>query len=388
MNASQRKRRRERREAERLRKLRSDLQGCLDFERMTDPATLSACALACQKDVGWKRSVQSFMLSRIKNCIQLSDELRRGSYRKKPANHFVLYERGHTRWISAVHFRDRVVQKAYCDQFLIPLLHRGILYDNSASQIGKGTDFARERFALHMQQALQRYGPGAWIAFYDFKGYFASIDPEKAMQMIASAAAPLVQTPRDRENLDKMLALGRHFICEEEGLGLGNQTSQAMAIAYASPIDHALREVCGCGLSGRYMDDGYAFCRTKEDAYAALAVAQEHARRLGLVLHPRKTGVAPVSGRHTFLKTVFYLDSEGRIRREVSRETVRRYKRHYKALAGLVAAGRVPADVLDMSEGSWKGVAQRATDAESCLDEMTAFFEATKLRLLPGCWRI
>ena len=384
MNASQRQRRRERREAERLRKMRNDLEGCLDFERLTDPATLSASALACEVGVGWKRSVQSFMLARLKNCIQLSDELRRGAYRKKPANHFVLFERGHTRWISAVHFRDRVVQKAYCDQFLIPVLHRGLILDNSASQLGKGTDFARNRFALHLEQALRRYGPHAWVAFYDFKSYFASIDPERAMQMIASAAAPLVQTPFDRQNLDRMLELGRHFICEEDGLGLGNQTSQAVAIAYAGPIDHAIREVCGCGLSGRYMDDGYAFCRTKEDAYAVLAVAQEHARRLGLTLHPRKTGVAPAARRNTFLKTVFYPGADGAIRREVSRETVRRYKRHYKALVGLVARGRVPADVLDMSEGSWKGVALRSSDAERCQREMARFFEAVKQRSLPG----
>lgn len=383
MNAAQRKRRRERREAQRLLKARLDLQSCLDFDRMSDPAVLSAAALACEKDVRWKRSVQTFMLTRMKNCIELSDELRSGRYRKKPANHFVLHERGHARWISAVHFRDRVVQKAYCDQFLIPVLHRAVVYDNTASQVGKGTDFARDRFALHMEQALRCYGPNAWLVSYDFKSYFASIDSGRAMEMIASATAPLVACQRDRDNATKMLELGRTFICEEEGLGLGNQTSQVVAIAYASPIDHAVREVCGCGLSGRYMDDSYAFCRTKNDAYAVLAVAQEHARRLGLVLHPRKTQVAPAARRHVYLKTVFCPQPDGSIRRDIARDTIRRYKRHYKALAGLVAAGRIPAEVLAVSEGSWKGVALRATDPERYLREMTTFFESTKLRMAP-----
>lgn len=383
MNASQRKRRRARREQSRDAKIRASLPDCLDFEAMSDPFSLSKAALACQKDVHWKRSVQSFMLTRMKNCIELSDQLRAGTYRKKPANHFVLHERGHARWISAVHFRDRVVQKAYCDRFLIPVLRRSIVYDNSASQTGKGPDFARDRFALHMERALREYGRKAWFVGYDFKGYFASIDPEIAMEMIASAAAPLVCTELDRANLRKMLDLGRQFVCEEEGLGLGNQTSQVVAIAYASPIDHAIREVCGCGLSGRYMDDGYAFCRTKEDAYAVLAVAQEHARRMGLTLHPRKTGVSPIDRPHNFPKTVFCPQSDGSVRREMARETMRRYKRHYRALVGLVAAGRIPADVLATSEGSWKGVAARASDPEKYLREMTAYFENTKRKMLP-----
>lgn len=384
MNSSQRKRRRARREQARSEKMRASLSGCLDFDAMSDPFLLSKAALVCQKDVHWKNSVQSFMLTRMKNCIELSNQLRAGAYRKKPAHHFVLNERGHARWISAVCFRDRVVQKAYCQQFLIPVLNRSVVFDNSASQTGKGPEFARDRFAGHMERALREYGPRAWFVSYDFKSYFASIDPEMAMEMIASAAAPLVRSDQDRSNLEKMLNLGRQFICEEDGLGLGNQTSQVVAIAYASPIDHAIREVCGCGLSGRYMDDGYAFCRTKEDAYAVLAVAQEHARRLGLVLHPRKTRVEPASRPLTFLKTVFVLQPDGSVRREVARETVRRYKRHYRALVSLVAKGRIPADVLAASEGSWKGVATRATDPDVCMREMTAYFENVKQKMLLG----
>lgn len=39
-------------------------------------------------------------------------------------------------------------------------------------------------------------------------------------------------------------------------MGLGNQTSQIVAVEYASPIDHMICEVLRLGLSGRYMDDG------------------------------------------------------------------------------------------------------------------------------------
>lgn len=362
---------------------RAHLHDCLDFDRIVSPEELSRSALECEKTVGWKRSVQSFMLTRMKNAIALSEELQSGTYRKKPANHFILFERGKRRVISAVHFRDRVVQRSYCDNFLIPLLCDSVVLDNSASQIGKGTEFARDRFELHLKRAWQRYGENGWFAHYDFRNYFASINPERAMELIERAALPLVENERDALDLERLLDLGRKFICEESGLGLGNQTSQTVALAFAGPIDHALNEVCRCGFAGRYMDDGYCFCPDKSAATMALGVAEEHARSLGLALHRQKSGMEPIVREHVFLKTIYSLRPDGSVNREVSRDTIRRYKRHYASIARLVARGELPPDVLDASEGSWKGVALRASDPAKYLREMEEFQRSVRGRLTP-----
>lgn len=364
MNAAQKKARRERREQKRNDKKHQKLSHCLDFELMTDPITLSDSALACERGVAWKRGVQSFMQSRLAHCVELSRQLRDGTYKKIPAHHFILHERGNTRHISAVNFRDRVVRHPYCEMFLIPVLLNGIISDNSASQKGKGPDVARNRFAYHMAEAARRYGMDAYVASFDFKSYFASIDNEIAMQQLINQVRPLVTCERERRDANRLIALGRELICEEKGLGLGNQTSQTVAIAYASSVDHAIQEVCRCGLSGRYMDDGYVFCRAKDEAALVLAVADHYAHKLNLRLHPRKTKVVPITHHLTFLKTVYSFRPDGAILREVASDTIRRYKRHYGAIARRVMKGTLPLDVLVASEGSFNGIAQRATFPE------------------------
>lgn len=381
MNSAQKKARRQRREQNRNEKKQRKLTRCLDFDLMTDPITLSDSALACERDVAWKRGVQSFMQSRLAHCIELSKQLRDGTYKKIPAHHFILHERGNIRHISAVNFRDRVVQRPYCEMFLIPVMLNGIIADNSASQKGKGPDVARDRFAYHMAEAAKRYGMGAYVASFDFKSYFASIDNEIAMRQLIHQVRPLITCERERRDANRLIALGREFICEEKGLGLGNQTSQTMAIAYASSVDHAIREVCRCGLSGRYMDDGYVFCRSKDEAAIVLAVADHYARKLNLRLHPRKTKVIPITHHLTFLKTVYSFADDGSILREVASDTLRRYRRHYAAIARRVAQGTLPIDVLEASEGSFNGIAQRATHPERYISAMRRHQAAVRERL-------
>ncbi len=41
------------------------------------------------------------------------------------------------------------------------------------------------------------------------------------------------------------------------GVGLGSEVSQIIALDYASPIDHYMKDVRGIHGYGRYMDDGY-----------------------------------------------------------------------------------------------------------------------------------
>lgn len=146
------------REERRIEREREALLRCIDYELVTDPRSLFQASIECERGVVWKESVQRFALRRALNCAQLSRELRDGTYRKRPAQHFILHERGKARLISAVQFRDRVVQKSLCENSLVPLLSRGLIYDNSATLKGKGTEFARLRFAKHLRRAWGRLG--------------------------------------------------------------------------------------------------------------------------------------------------------------------------------------------------------------------------------------
>ena len=375
------------RERRREEEARGALLSCIGYERITDPAELFSASIECERGVLWKESVQRFALRRALNCAELSRELRDGSYRKRPARHFILHERGKARRISAVHFRDRVVQKSLCRNSIIPLLSRGLIYDNSATLEGKGTEFARTRFAKHLRRAWGRWGNEGYLVHYDFKGYFASIDQKRAMDRIEKKLLGLCRSEEEILSARRVLWLTRQFVCEEEcGLGLGNQTSQIVAVECASPIDHMICEILRLGLSGRYMDDGYAFCPDGDAARMALGAIEAKAATLGLALHPLKCGIAPLRREHVFLKYKFRLDERsGQVAMAPVVETMRRYRRRHLRLCRLAAAGAVGMDAVEASEASFRGVVKLATEGDRLEAEMaTAFARNRGLAGLDG----
>lgn len=364
------------REERRKEREREALLRCIDYELVTDPRSLFQASIECERGVIWKESVQRFALRRALNCAQLSRELRDGTYRKRPAQHFILHEGGKARLISAVQFRDRVVQKSLCENSLVPLLSRGLIYDNSATLKGKGTEFARLRFAKHLRRAWGRWGSAGYLVHYDFASYFASIDQRRAMGRLERKLMGLCRNEEEVLSVRRVLWLARQFICEEErGLGLGNQTSQIVAVEYASPIDHMICEVLRLGLSGRYMDDGYAFCPDAETARLALGAIEAKAASLGLSLHPRKCGIEPVGREHVFLKYKFRVDARsGQVAMAPVAETLRRYRRRHLKLCRLAAAGEVGVDAVEASEASFRSVVKLATDRERLEAEMARAF--------------
>lgn len=364
------------REIKRSEEARLALFPCIDYERITDPAELFSASIECERGVLWKESVQRFALRRALNCAELSRELRAGSYRMRPAQHFLLHERGKARRISAVHFRDRVVQKSLCKNSLIPLLSRGLVFDNSATLEGKGTEFARTRFAKHLRRAWGRWGSAGYLVHYDFKSYFASIDQRRAMGRLEAKLLGLCRNEEEVLSARRVLWLTRQFVYEEErGLGLGNQTSQIVAVEYASPIDHMICEVLRLGLSGRYMDDGYAFCPDGDTAREALGAIEATAASLDLALHPRKCGVEPASREHVFLKYTFRVDGwSGQVAMAPVAETLRRYRRRHLRLCRLAAAGAIGIDAVEASEASFGSAVKLATERERLEAEMAGAF--------------
>lgn len=352
MNASQRARRRERRRNSREARRRKSLAPALDYGSVLSLRSLVESSKTCQQGVSWKGSVQSFVLRRSTQCSKLKRELDSGEYRKEPATRFTLHERGCERQISGVSFRDRVVQRSLCDNSLIPVLCHGVIDDNSASLKERGMSRARSRFGKQMAEAYRRWGNDAVCVQYDFRKYFASIDSRRAsygvkMEYVRAATGDNI--------LDalKLSSIADSIVTEEKGVGLGNQTSQTVAIWYASPIDHYVREVLGCGLSGRYMDDGYVFCHASEAAHV-LDEIRLKAASLGLTLHPRKSHATSIRKPLTFLKTVYKLDG-GIVRVSMCGKSLLRTMRHLSHVRSLLESGRISDGDYEQSLASTYG---------------------------------
>lgn len=106
----------------RLNKAHDALKQCLDFNAVFNFETLFEAAKTCKRGVIWKNSVIGFDKMCAINCAKLATELSAGTYKKSKSKYFSLCERGKLRHISAVGFRDRVVQRAFCDKSLLPVL--------------------------------------------------------------------------------------------------------------------------------------------------------------------------------------------------------------------------------------------------------------------------
>lgn len=343
MNSTQRAKKRSRRSAARVKRAHDALAQCLDFERVFSFESLYAAACVCRRGVMWKDSVISFDKNRSVNAYRLHEELMSGTYRKGRPTHFTILERGKPRNISAVPFRDRVVQRALCDASLVPIVSAALVYDNAASLKGKGTSFARRRFVERLEKA-QRKWDDPYVAVVDYSNYFGSIDSCRVFGMLRTRYLELASTDAEREGAARILAVLELFICEEGHLGLGNQTSQAAAIWYLNAIDH---RAGAYGYYGRYMDDAYCICETRQRAEGFVEDTARAAAKMGLALNPKKTRVVPAKrAKVSFLKRVYSCVPPGprdarpshpEIR--MAADAARASRRHLKGVAHLAAAG-------------------------------------------------
>lgn len=385
MNAAQHRRRKARRKNARLAKQREKLAKYFDFNKITSLTTLINSAHICQRGVLWKPSVQRFMLMVLSNCRTMSEKLRDDTYEPKLMNKITLLERGKLRVISPVNYRDRVVQRPLCDLCLTPILENSLIYDNPASRTDMGMAHARKRFDRHFADHVRRYGLDGFLLQFDLSDFFHSISSgraysklERKMLELAGPAGTFVHGLDLRMNALKILSLSRKFVTQEPGLGIGNHTSQLIAIWYASPIDHMFKEVLRVHGYGRYMDDGYAFFGTLRQAEEALQHLKHTCLELGLKLNEKKTNIIRVVKPILYLKRVYRLTSSRRIYTRVCSDSLRRYKRHFVGLTRLVATDKIDARTLYDSTQSYEGVIASAKPRRS--------FKRVMKRWWKGCW--
>ena len=148
---------------------------------------LSKAAKQAARGVEYKASVQRFMLRRLINIAIINKKLIYHKDVRKGFICFPLMERGKLRKIMSVHFAERVPQKSLNQNALVPVIMRSLIYDNGASQKGKGTGFAIKRLVKHLCKHYKKYGNQGYVLQVDIKNYFGSIDHSIAKQNINNA---------------------------------------------------------------------------------------------------------------------------------------------------------------------------------------------------------
>jgi len=206
-----------------------------DFENLYQAANIAA------KEKRYKTSVMRFFYNLEENIIQLQNELIWKEYELGKFYNFERYE-PKRREISALPFRDRVVQIALCI-IIEPEFEKRFIYDTYACRIGKGTGQAANRLSYFLDK------PDATKYLKcDIKKYFRSIDVKELQTLIR---ARYVEDENILWLIDKILM----HEYNNDGIKIGNRFSQLAANAYLAELDFYLKVKLQIPYYIRYMDD-------------------------------------------------------------------------------------------------------------------------------------
>lgn len=335
-----------RRKAQREEKRRARVEAH-NFERVTDPQSLYNAAKESRKGVYWKASVQRYWMNILRNVFQTHKDLQAGKDIRRGFIEFGICERGKARHIRSVHFSERVVQKSLCTNALIPHLLPSLIHDNGASVKGKGVHFAIKRLKTHLRRHFNEHGREGYVLLVDFRKYFDSIRHEPIKDIYTKAFG------EDKRLVD--LSMGFIYAFGDISLGLGSESSQIGAVRYSSRNDHYAKEVLRCKYYGRFMDDSYFICESKEEAKRILAAMIPLYAAMGITVSPNKTAIVKLTRGFTFLKTHFSITETGRIVARPNRKSITRQRRKLKKFKKFHAAGKMSMHEIRNSYMSWRG---------------------------------
>lgn len=332
----------QRRKAKRLERKRKLQEQYGDFDKVFSFKNLYNAYSKCRQGVMWKSSTKRYKANLLRNTYDLYTQLQDGTYKSKGLYEFDIIERGKPRHIRSVHISERCVQRTLCDESIIPLLERSLIYDNGASMKNKGIDFAIRRIETQLHRHYRKYGSEGYILQFDFKSYFDNINHEVVFKIL-----------RNIYTDDKLYGLARMFVRNfgDIGLGLGSQVSQIMAIAVPNIADHYIKEKLHIKGYGRYMDDGYLIHQNKEYLKHCLKKLRVMFEKLGIKLNEKKTQIVKLSHGFTFLKTKFNLLPSGRVLKRSCRKSIVIMRRKLKKLK----KKGLGYDVARISINSWLG---------------------------------
>lgn len=310
----------------------------------------------------WKPQVQKFEMNYLFELADLQTELVSGDYTFLPNTEFTIHERGKVRRITGEQIRDRVSKHALCDEILTPAVQKYLIYDNSASQVGKGIDFARKRLLTHLRKYYSQHKSNdGYILLIDFSKYYDNIRHDRLMEQFEKYihdpnALNFLRKVVDRskvdvsymtdeeyagcmdnlfnsleyEKVDRALRTGERYMCKH--LNIGDQVAQVAGIIYPIPIDNYVKIVRGVKFYGRYMDDSYAIHESKEFLEDLLQGIIAIANELGITVNTRKTRICKLSSMWRFLQVQYSLTDTGRVIQKINPKRLTAMRRKMKKL--------------------------------------------------------
>ena len=246
----------------------------------------------------------------------LKEKLENQTYSINPYNKFQIYE-PKERTIESCAFKDKVVQRCFSDYILTPKLNNIFIKWNTAGQIGKGQHMAMDGLQDHMLDFYKKNGLNGYIVKCDIHKYFYSIDHE------------IMKDVLDYYFDDEFTIWLNHLFIdstENPGLPLGNQVNQKYALLLLHSLDQMITIEYGIPYYGRYNDDFYAICKTKENAREIIGAIRMMVKSLKLELNT-KSQIVPFRMGICYLGFHHYVTADGKYIRKIRGDKKRKTQR-------------------------------------------------------------
>lgn len=252
------------------------------------------------------------------NIFALHEDLKTGRYKHSGYERFAIAD-PKPRLIHKAAVRDRLLHHAIYRQ-LAPFFFRTFITDSFSCQEGKGTHKALNRFREMAAKVSRNHTRTCWALKCDIKKFFASIDHEILLAIIAMYVC-------DRQTFLLLQEVIESFkTAPGKGLPLGNLTSQLFANIYLNEFDQFVKHGRKVRHYVRYADDWVLFSQDREYLIAELPLLRSFlAERLALTVHPDKIVLRTIASGLDFLGWV-HSPAHRTLRAATKRRMFRRLK--------------------------------------------------------------
>lgn len=315
-----------------------------------------------------------YHMNLMQNLKDLLGRLRDGSYYIGKLSKFKVFE-PKEREVIANRFEDKIVQDIIAKKVLRPLLSPVLIYDNYASQPGKGTHKALKRLeryeAIHAKSV--DWSDGGFVMVGDLSKFFYMIDQGICWNLVK-------KLPID-EKLQKLIydqittctpEINPYTEVDGKGLCIGFQTSQWLAVYYLNKLDHYVKEKLGIKCYGRYMDDFYLIHKDKaylEYCFKCIKKYCELYLEMSLnkksYIHPFNQGICFLGYRVTYDPRTHTTNTV------IRRKSINKMLKH----ATLIKLGKMTVDQALRSLESWRAYAKHGDNEKA----MNAYNKARKM---------
>ncbi len=272
----------------------------------------------CRKNKRNKPAALLFEMNAEENLLQLQIELTERSYHPSTSTCF-LARKPKLREIFAADFRDRILHHLVV-RYLERIWEPVFIYDSYASRPNKGIHSAVKRLQNFARKVTHNRTQAAFYMQLDIRSFFMTMNKHILYASIRSrcdneeilwlTSILIFHDPTADYHLKSPKAIFRQLprqkslfgTGQDQGLPIGNLTSQFFANIYLNSLDQFVKHTLKCRFYMRYVDDLVLLHSQKEQLVVwGRQIGRYLNTQLDLALNPSRKKLLPVNNGIDFL---------------------------------------------------------------------------------------